>query len=249
MPRRRVRLLPSWVPQWIQRRAELDSYALYEFAEASGASVPAGARVLDAGAGEGRYRPEFAHTRYVGVDLAVGDVAWDYSGLDTIGDLVSLPFAANTFDAAVCMQVLEHVPEPLRVLQEICRVLRPGGRLFLSAPQSHHQHQKPHDYFRYTSFGLRYVLNRAGLTVQSIEPMGGYFWFLAFQLQNVNYWVFPRGMRWRPLTWPIRAFNALIFQVIVSSLFFYLDRFDRQKDETFGYVCVASKPDASAERP
>src|SRR5262244_2014540 len=104
MPRPRVRLLPSWVPQWIQRRAELDSYALYEFAEKSGQSVPAGARVLDAGAGEGRYRPEFSHTRYVGIDLGVGDTAWDYSRLDAIGDLIHLPFPDNTFDAAICMQ-------------------------------------------------------------------------------------------------------------------------------------------------
>ncbi|MEP7358089.1 MAG: class I SAM-dependent methyltransferase, partial [Anaerolineales bacterium] len=229
-------------------RVELDNFVLYDFVERCGASVPAGSRLLDAGAGDGRFQAEFAHTRYTGVDLAVGDVATDYSGLDAICTLTGLPFSSAAFDAALCTQVLEHVPEPLQVLQEIYRVLRPGGRLFLSAPQSWHQHQKPHDYFRYTSFGLRYLFQRAGFVVESIEPMGGYFWFLAFQLQNMNFWLFPRDMPGRRWTWPLRVFNAVVFQVLASLVLFYLDHFDRVKDETFGYVCVAAKP-AGAEDP
>jgi SAM-dependent methyltransferase len=234
--------MPNFVPQWVQRRVELDTYVLYDFIERSGASMPAGARVLDAGAGDGRYRAEFAHTRYIGVDLAIGDAAVDYSGLDAICTLTGLPFAHGGFDAVLCTQVLEHVAEPLQVLQEICRVLRPGGRLFLSAPQSWHQHQKPHDYYRYTSFGLRYLLQRAGLQVEWIEPMGGYFWFLAFQLQNINFWLFPRNMPGRWWTWPLRLINSILFQGLGSFVLFYLDRLDKIKDETFGYVCVAMRP-------
>jgi SAM-dependent methyltransferase len=208
----------------------------------AGQSVPAGALVLDAGAGQGRFKEEFSHTRYVGVDLAVGDVEWDFSGLDVISDLVALPFTRGTFDAAACNQVLEHVNEPLQVLREIRRTLKPGGRLFLSAPQSWHQHQKPHDYYRYTSYGMRYLVEKAGLKVETLEPMGGYFWFLSFQLQNINYWLFPRGMPGRRWTWPLRALNGVVFQLFLPLLLFYLDRFDRVKDETFGYVCTAVKP-------
>jgi len=234
--------LPRYVPQWIQRRVEVNVYDLYDFMERAGGSLPPGTPVLDAGAGEGRFRSEFAHTRYVGVDLAIGDVAWDYSGLDAICNLSHLPFARETFGAVICTQVLEHVPDPLQVLREISRVLRPGGQLFLSAPQSWHQHQKPYDYYRYTSFGLRYLMEKAGLQVRSIKPMGGYFWFLSFQFQNLNYWLFPRGMRGREWTWPVRALFALIFQIILPVILFYLDRFDRIKDETFGHLCVAIKP-------
>jgi SAM-dependent methyltransferase len=248
MARSRYRILPPYFPQWLHRRIELDSRVLFDFVERAGVSLPPGAVVLDAGAGHGRYRKEFSHTRYVGVDLAVGDEAWDYSGLDAISNLFDLPFAEGTFDAVLCTQVLEHVPEPKAVLTELCRVLKPGGRLFLTAPQSWHQHQKPHDYFRYTSFGLRYLLERAGLEVNSMQNMGGYFWFLAFQLQNLNHWLFPREMRGRKWTWPLRALNAVVFQVLLSLVLYYLDRFDTQKDETFGYVCVASKPSpASAQ--
>lgn len=234
--------LPRGVPEWIRRRVEIDLYVIRDFVRQAGASLPPGAWVLDAGAGEGYYKPDFTHTRYVGIDLAVGDARWDYGNLDAIGDLARLPFGSNTFDAALCTQVLEHVPEPLGVLEEIRRVLKPGGQVFVSAPQSWHQHQKPHDFYRYTSFGLCYLMERAGLVIQSMRPMGGYFWFLSYQLQNVNYWLFPRGMRGRRWTWPLRALFGLIFQIATPLALFYLDPLDRVKDETFGYLCVAAKP-------
>ena len=241
MPKLRERL-PRYIPQWIKRRVEVNVYRRYEFMEKAGASLAPAARVLDAGAGEGPFKPEFAHTRYVGVDLAIGDAVLNYGNLDAISDLVYLPFGQDTFDAVICTQVLEHVPEPSQVLQEICRVLKPEGQLFLTVPQSWHQHQKPHDYYRYTSFGLRYLMERAGLQVQSIQNMGGYFWFISFQLQNINFWLFPRGMRGRRWTWPLRALFGLIFQLIVPLVLFYLDPLDRIKDETFGYMCTAIKP-------
>jgi ubiquinone/menaquinone biosynthesis C-methylase UbiE len=154
-----------------------------------------------------------------------------------------MPFSGMTFDAAVCTQVLEHVPEPQQVVNEIVRVLKPGGVFFLSAPQSWHQHQKPYDYYRYTSFGLRYILEKSGLDVRSIEPLGGYFWFLSFQLQNSVYWTFSfRDQKYRWLTFPIRALMALFFQIIAPLILFYLDGLDPVKDETFGYFCIASKP-------
>lgn len=234
--------LPRFFPQWVQRRVEVDNYRLYQFMAQAGASLPPEARVLDAGAGEGKYYDDLAHTRYVGVDLSVGDAAWDYSHLDALADLGNLPFGQGCFDAAICTQVLEHVLEPGQVLTELYRVLKPGGQLFLSVPQSWYQHQKPHDYYRYTSFGLRYLLEKAGFEVVSIADMGGYFWYLSFTLQHVNHWLFPRGMRGRWLTWPLRALFAGIFGLVIPLLLFPLDALDRVRDETFGYTCVAVKP-------
>jgi SAM-dependent methyltransferase len=241
-PHKRGERMPRFIPQWLKRRVETDIYLIYDFSGEAARSAPPGSRVLDAGAGQGRFRADFAHTRYTGVDLAVGDAAWDYSNLDAISNLTELPFAGDTFDAVICFQVLEHVPEPKEVLREIQRVLRPGGSLYLSAPQSWCQHQKPYDFFRYTSFGLRHLFAEAGLETADIRPMGGYFWFLSFQLQNVNFWLFPRAMRRRALTWPIRGFLALLFQIIVPVFLYYLDPLDRAKDETFGYLCIATKP-------
>lgn len=231
------------LPQWLKRRVEVNVYKLYALMEDIGASLSPDMHVLDAGAGDGRFRAELSHTHYVAVDLAVGDMSWDYkSNLDVVGDLIRMPFNDAVFDVVVCTQVLEHVPEPFLVLAEISRVLKGGGKLILSAPQSWHQHQKPYDFYRYTSFGLRYLMKKAGLCIESIEPMGGYFWFLSFQLQNINYWLFPKGMRGRRWTWPLRGIFALFFQILLPLLLFYLDPLDRIKDETFGYLCIAVKP-------
>src|SRR6476646_10337882 len=69
--------------------------------------LPAGARVLDAGSGEGQYRHHFVRQRYCGVDLAVGDAAWDYSQVDALAHLSALPFRTGTFDAAIHIVTIE----------------------------------------------------------------------------------------------------------------------------------------------
>jgi SAM-dependent methyltransferase len=235
--------LPGFLPSWLKERLEVNVIKLNRFMQLAGQRIPGGALVLDAGAGEGRFKSNFSHTRYMGVDLAVGDIQWDYSDLDTISDLEKLPFTDLTFDAAVCTQVLEHVREPQQVINEIARVLKPGGLFFLSAPQSWHQHQKPHDYYRYTSYGMRYIIEKSGLQVESIQPLGGYFWFLSFQLQNSVYWVFSfRNQKYRWITFPLRALMAIIFQIILPFFLYFLDGLDPVKDETFGHVCIAVKP-------
>ena len=200
-----------------------------------------GQRLLDAGAGEGRYKVYFEHLRYVGIDLAVGDTAWDYSALDVVGDLGRLPFRDGAFDLALCLEVLEHLPEPQRALAELGRVLRSGGRLYFSVPMSWHQHQKPHDYFRYTSFGLRYLLDRAGFDVEELQPTGGYFWFLSIQFQMLSLWVFPtRQGKWLRLALlPLKIVMQLIFFLFLPLLCYYLDRLDRQKDQTMAWTGMA----------
>jgi SAM-dependent methyltransferase len=233
----------SLLPQWLQTRIQVNWYESLRMLEQAREQVPAGARLLDAGSGEGRYREFFNHTEYVGVDLAVGDTTWDYTGLDAIGDLRELPFGDETFDAAVCVQTLEHVNDPFQVISEIGRTLKPGGRFYLSAPMMWHQHQKPHDFFRYTSFGFQHLLEQSGMQVLEMRPMGGYFWFLSFNLQMLQYWLFPpikkRWQWWVQL--PYQLMVEAVFFITLPVLLFYLDRIDKVKDHTMGWVCIAEK--------
>src|SRR5664279_5048114 len=147
-------------------------------------ALPAGARVLDAGSGEGQYRHHFGPQRYCGVDLAVGDAAWDYSHVDALADLTALPFRTAAFDAAVHIVTIEHLKEPGRALAEIARTLVPGGALLIAAPHEWEVHQAPHDYFRYTRYGLAYLLEQAGFEVGEMRAAGGYFRLLARRLLN-----------------------------------------------------------------
>lgn len=97
-------------------------------------------RCLDVGCGAGNsYAPEFARlgAPYVGVDVSAQAVqAAQAAGVDArvIGDAAELPFAADSFDLVLCIEVLEHLFSPQRAAAEIQRVLRPGGRLVASAP-------------------------------------------------------------------------------------------------------------------
>jgi SAM-dependent methyltransferase len=197
-------------------------------------SLPPDALVLDAGAGEGQYKRCFARQRYVGVDLGIGDPAWNYSALDLRGDLSSLPFRPHTFDAAINIATLEHVLDPGRVLCEIGRVLKPGGRLLLVAPLEWEEHQEPHDYYRFTRYGLRHLLNAAGFVELEIRPVGGVFRLLARRLLAAAAFVpFPLDIVYLVLV----VVPALLLPLLDSP---FLDM-DKRKNFTLGYICYARK--------
>ena len=204
--------------------------AVAEFAR----SLPEGARVLDAGAGEGQYAGEFGRQRYCGVDLAVGDAAWDYSRIDVLADLTALPFGRGSFDAALNVVTLEHLSEPAKALAEIARTLAPSGRLLLAAPHEWEVHQAPHDYFRYTRYGLQYLLEQAGFKSIEIHAVGGYFRLVARRLLN-GLQFFTGGVRW------LGFIPAAILLVPPALLLPALDALDRDRNFTAGYICTARK--------
>jgi SAM-dependent methyltransferase len=204
--------------------------AVAEFAR----GLPAGARVLDAGSGEGQYREHFAKQRYCGVDLAVGDAAWDYSRVDVLADLTALPFRAGAFDAAVHIVTIEHLKEPGLALAEMARTLTPGGSLLIAAPHEWEVHQAPHDFFRYTRYGLAYLLETRGFEVCEMRAAGGYFRLLARRLLN-GLQFFTGGVRW---LFFLPAAILLIPPALVLPL---LDGLDRDRNFTLGYLCSARK--------
>jgi SAM-dependent methyltransferase len=197
-------------------------------------ALPTGAHVLDAGAGEGPYAHCFASQRYCGVDLAVGNARWDYSRLDVLADLTTLPFRTATFDAALNMVTLEHLREPGLALREIARTLAPGGRLLIAAPHEWEVHQAPHDYFRYTRYGLQYLLEQADLEPIEIRPVGGYFRLVARRLLN-GLQFFTGGARW------LGFLPAAILLAPPALILPFLDALDRDRNFTAGYICTARK--------
>lgn len=224
-----------WVPGPLRRRLMIVETAIEDEVRAFASKMPPDFRVLDAGAGEGKYARHFGHCRYVGVDLGVGSPDWDYSGLEALADLSTLPFPDDTFRGAVNIVVLEHTRDPAAVLAEIARVLEPGGRLLLVVPHEWEVHQTPHDYFRFTRHGMAWLLQQAGLAAVEIRPIGGYFTLLARRLLNaLNF--FQGGLRW--MLFPFVAAASGILAVILP----FLDFLDTEKNFTLGYICTAEKP-------
>ena len=224
------KLLPGFLRAHILHFEAVTEKRVASFA----AALPEGARLLDAGAGEGQFAHLFRKHRYCGVDLAIGDTGWNYARLDAVADLQALPFRADCFDAAIHINTLEHVREPVAVMREIGRTLAPGGRLILVAPFEWEVHQSPHDYFRYTRHGMRYVLERAGFDAIEVEPLGGYFRLLARRLLN-GLKCFSGGARW------ILYVPAAIVLAPPALILPCFDFLDRKRDFTLGYICTAQK--------
>ena len=123
-------------------------------------SLPPGSRVLDLGGNKIRKRGHFDIERY---DFRV--VYADFSTAkrpDVQADAAYIPFKEGCFDAVICSELLEHVLDPLAVLREIHRVVRPGGTLLICVPFLFHIHGDPHDYGRYTDFYWSQTLKTSG---------------------------------------------------------------------------------------
>jgi len=93
---------------------------------------------------------------------------------DLVGSAEAIPLPDSSVDSVLCTQVLEHVPHPWKALSEMHRVLRPGGLALVTVPQLNELHEEPHDYFRYTSFGLRKLCEEAGFEVVVLDQRGKY---------------------------------------------------------------------------
>lgn len=236
--------LRDLIPRSLRERLDLHRRAVLAFAQATAVSLPEGARVLDAGAGESPYRDLFAHTRRVALDDRRGDRAWDYGGLDVVGDLRRIPFRDGAFDAVFCTETLEHLTDPQDFLNEAARVLRRGGRLHLTAPLTFREHQEPHDYFRYTRHGVRLLVERAGLRPVSIAPEGGYFRMMADKVQAAHRVLFAkdRAVVWKVLFLILQPFSMLFFTVLLPMICAFLDPLDRRRKHTTGFLVVAERP-------
>jgi SAM-dependent methyltransferase len=113
-------------------------------------------RTLDIGAQNGPYAAHFP--RRVALDIQRG------IGVQVIGDAQALGIRDASFEVVLCTEVLEHVPDPQRAIDEMYRVLVPGGQLLLTTRFLFPIHDAPHDYFRFTKYGLRHLLRRFDIT-------------------------------------------------------------------------------------
>lgn len=101
---------------------------------------------------------------------------------DEIADVMGLPYAADSIDAILCTNVLEHVPRPWQAASELRRVLKPGGKMVVVVPLLYEVHMAPHDYYRFTAYALAELME--GLEIERLEGLGTRCAALALLLQK-----------------------------------------------------------------
>mgnify|MGYP001627193551 CR=1 FL=1 len=121
--------------------------------------------LLDVGCGRKPYRELFKVKSYLGLDIENPGHSHENEDVDVFYDGHTFPFAQNSFDSVLCNQVLEHVFNPDEFLSEIHRCLKPGGQFLLTVPFVWDEHEQPFDYARYSSFGLKHLLEKNGFVI------------------------------------------------------------------------------------
>ncbi len=158
--------------------------------------IPAGSKILDAGAGECQFRKFCNHLNYVSQDFAQytgeGNIGlqtgtWDNTKLDIVSDITAIPVEDGSFDAVMCTEVLEHVPDPVAALKELNRVLRPGGYLLITAPFASITHFAPYHFASGLSrFFYEHHLNQMNYDIKEIFHNGNFFEFVAQEVRRVK---------------------------------------------------------------
>lgn len=235
------------VRNWYYRQTHFNQVDRDEWVAAQARSLPTGARVLDVGAGPGPYRELFAHCEYLAQDFGQEPATQGcYTKLDYECDITAIPAEDESFDAILCTEVLEHVPDPRSAVAEMARLLKPGGRLILTAPLGSAIHQQPyHFYGGFSPYWYRRFLPEVGLEVESIEANRGFFSLFAQEALRFSARIDPRRAPRSALWWPICTLLWLAtlvpFRLVLPAIAAPLDRLLPDEAHTIGYHVLAGK--------
>jgi len=184
----------------------------------------AGDRVMDIGCGNKPYREMFDRIakEYIGCDV----VQSSQNKVDIICEATKIPLPGSSFDTVFSTQVIEHVGDHRALLKEAYRLLKPGGHIIISGPMYWHLHEEPNDYFRFTKYGFKLILEESGFTVLEILPNGGKWATLGQMVIH---------------TFPAFLVNRKIFRTFNNRIFSYLDKNYYHDFNTMNYVVVGKK--------
>jgi SAM-dependent methyltransferase len=196
--------------------------------------------LVDLGCGEAPYKKYFLQycKKYIGVDWtktlhnSQADIESDLNNKINLSD--------NSADTIISLSVMEHLYEPQIFLNEAYRILKSNGTIILQVPWQWHVHEAPHDYFRYTPYGLKYLFNKAGFKDIKIEATSGFFtmWILKFNYFTSRFRYFKRSK----ISYYFVTILMLPIWTLGQIIAPLLDKLDHKwSDETQGYFVIAKK--------
>lgn len=242
------------LPYSIKKKLDPEHFSIVSFMEFASGNIRPSDMILDAGAGSRPYERYFVHAQYESTDFEDIFHKPSKERHDFICSLDSIPRPDNYYDAIINTQVIEHVEYPQKMINEFYRVLKPGGKLFLTAPQGWGVHGAPYHFYNFTLYGLGSLFRNAGFGINFIRPRGGIFWYLAKRIKTMPSYIFRQysydekgnfspGLQ-AALLFPFYVLAKPFCNFIIPLLFFYLDKLDKSQDYTLGYACYCIKEPA-----
>lgn len=193
-----VKGISNTVREAVYTRVGLENGSMREhWTEKALKKIPAGKRILDAGAGQLRFRQACSHLHYTSQDIGTYDGkgtgegvqvgSWDNSKLDIVCDIVNIPVKDQSYDAILCTEVFEHISEPAKAVKEFSRILVAGGTLIITAPFCSLTHFAPY-YFAngYSKYWYQKILPEYGFEIREITPNGNFFEYLGQEIRNIK---------------------------------------------------------------
>ena len=139
-------------------------------------------KLLDFGCGRIPYEQLFTVDEYIGIDMEQTGHEHTLSKVDVYYDGKTIPFPNEHFDSIFCSEVFEHIFNLDEVIPEIKRVLKRGGQILVTVPLCWNEHETPYDFGRYTSFGIKHVMEKHGFEATEVRKSGNFF------LVNIQLW-------------------------------------------------------------
>mgnify|MGYP001594880018 CR=1 FL=1 len=190
--------------------------------------------VLDAGSGEGeRYKKFLNFDKYVKLDINFVNKP------NIIGSVENIPAESESFDSIISTQVLEHVKNPRKTIEEFYRVLKPGGYCLITVPQMNEIHEEPDDYFRFTKYGLEEIFKNSDFKIILIDQRGG-FWATNAQIKTRYIIDLFRLNKVRLLRWILEPF--IWFNGWAAIVFDKIDKSKASRSHAIGWLIIAQKP-------
>ena len=178
-----------------------------------------GGRLLDFGCGSKPYKALFNVAEYIGTDIEVSGHDHTNEDIDVYYDGKTLPFGDESFDSIFSSEVFEHLFNLPQILDELHRVLKPGGHMLMTVPFVWDEHEIPYDYARYTSFGIKHLLEEHGFAVVEAQKTTNYVATI-YQMwaAYVHQHIFPRNKIVRIALTPLFITPITILGLVLSAI-------------------------------
>ena len=195
------------------------------------AQVPAGSKILNIGSGGTIMREIEKNLKHHDIIVQSTDIDPDRKP-DFVDDITQTKLQPDSFDYIVCAEVIEHVTRPQLAADNLLRILKPGGRCLVSTPYIFPTHDAPHDYFRYTEFGLRLLFAKFELVELKAKTT---WWETLLLLAWRNMWL--GDLKAKLIIWFIS-----IFIIPLLPVFYLLSRKRPNLAMTAGFIVELVKP-------